>query len=370
MENNRITCYMIKKAILTGGGRATRLRPITTTINKHLIPLANKPMIFYAIEKVVEIGVREIAINLNPGEVELPKMVGNGERWGVKIHYFEQTGGPQGIAQVVSLARDFVGDEPFIFYLSDNIILTDLRSLLAKFEKEKLNCLLSFAKVDDPEHFGVPEFDSEGRLRRVLEKPTNPPCQLAQTGIYFYDQSFFKAFEHIKKSPRGEYEISDVNTWLIQNGYKVGWSKISGYWKDSGKPIDLLIANQMLLDQMAEESFCREGTIEEGAIVEGKVKIGRGSRVGAGVILKGPMMVGENCVLEDCRLGPYTTIGNGAEITSAEIEHSIIFDEVDIDCRIKIAGSIIGRNATIVSGHQTASPRHKMVIGDHTFIEI
>ncbi len=352
---------MLRKAILTGGGRATRLRPITTTLNKHLIPLANKPMIFYAIEKVAEVGAKEIAINLNPGETELPKVVGQGERWGVKIHYFEQTGGPQGIAHVVSLARDFVGKEPFIFYLSDNIILTGLRPFVDKFEKEKLNCLLSFAKVNDPERFGVPEFNREGRLRRVLEKPAKPPSNLAQTGIYFYDQSFFKAFKNIKKSPRGEYEISDVNTWLIENVYKVGWSEITGFWKDSGKPIDLLIANRLLLDQMAEELFCREGTIEEGAVLEGKVKIGRGSRVGTGVVLKGPVIIGENCVLDDCRIGPHAAIGNGAEIASVEIENSIIFDEVDIDGRIKISDSIIGRDAVI-----TVSPTEK-ALADRRF---
>ncbi len=361
---------MIRKAILTGGGHATRLRPITNTINKHLIPLANKPMIFHAIDKMVEAGIKEIFINVNPGEVELQKIVGDGGHWGIQIRYFEQTGGPQGIAHVVALAKDFVKNEPFIFYLSDNITLTGLQPLMEKFENEKLNCLLSFARVSDPERFGVAEFDSQGKLARVLEKPANPPSSFAQTGIYFYDKTFFEAYENIKKSARGEYEISDVNSWLIQNGYQVGWSEITGYWKDSGKPNDLLVANQMLLDSLREDFFTNQGTIELGARLEGKVKIGAGTKVGAKVLIRGPVIIGENCVLEDCSIGPHTTLGPGGEIYSAEIENAIIFENVDINCQIRITDSIVGKNATIVSGHQAPPQVHKLIIGDHTFIEM
>ncbi|MEK9183108.1 MAG: glucose-1-phosphate thymidylyltransferase [Patescibacteria group bacterium] len=361
---------MITKAILTGGGHATRLRPITTTINKHLIPLANKPMIFHVIDKVVEIGVKEIFINTNPGETELQKYVGDGGHWGIKIKYFEQTGGPQGIAHAVSLAREFIGDDPFIFYLSDNITLGSLQPLAEKFAKENLNCLLSFSKVDDPTRFGVGEFDANGKLTRVLEKPQNPPSDLAQTGIYFYDKFFFEAYSHIQKSARGEYEISDINTWLIQNNYKVGWSEITGYWKDSGKPNDLLIANQMLLDRMDKEHFTNHATVEKGARLEGNIKIGRGTRIGEKVLIRGPVIIGENCVLEDCYVGPCTTIGQGTEICGAEIEHSIIFENADINCSIRIVDSIIGKNASILTGHQAPPQGHKMVLGDHTFIEI
>ncbi|MBI5731743.1 MAG: glucose-1-phosphate thymidylyltransferase [Candidatus Magasanikbacteria bacterium] len=361
---------MIKKAILTGGGHATRLRPITTTINKHLIPLANKPMIFHAIEKAVGIGVKEIFINVNPGETELQKYVGDGGHWGIAIKYFEQTGGPQGIAHVVSLARDFVEDDPFIFYLSDNIVFGSLKPLAEKFAQENLNCLLSFARVPDPERFGVGEFDAVGKLLRVLEKPVNPPSDLAQTGIYFYDKTFFEAFKHIQKGARGEYEISDINTWLLQNGYKVGWSEVTGYWKDSGKPNDLLIANQLLLDDLPAGHFTNNAVIEKGARIEGNVKIGHGTKIGPKVLIRGPVIIGENCVLEDCYIGPYTTISQGTEIYSAEVEHAIIFENVDINCSIRIVDSIIGKNASIVSGHAAPPAGHKMILGDNTFIEI
>ena len=170
---------MIKKAILTGGGHATRLRPITTTINKHLIPLANKPMIFHAIEKVVKAGITNIYINTNPGETELQKVVGDGSRWNVNITYFEQDGGPQGIAHVVKVAQKYIGDDPFMFYLSDNIILNDINSLVDKFEKQKNDCMLALSKVNDPTRFGVPYFDEDGKLIKIVEKPIDPQNDFA-----------------------------------------------------------------------------------------------------------------------------------------------------------------------------------------------
>ncbi|HBW73990.1 MAG TPA: glucose-1-phosphate thymidylyltransferase [Candidatus Magasanikbacteria bacterium] len=370
MEIDSFDFMVVKKAILTGGGHATRLRPITTTINKHLIPLANKPMIFYAIEKVVEVGVREIAINVNPGETELQKYVGDGGHWGVNIRYFEQTGGPQGIAHVVSCARDFLGDDPFIFFLSDNIILGSLKEMADKFTRGGYSACLAFAEVPDPERFGVPEFDESGNLKRVVEKPTHPACNMAQTGIYFYDKHFFDAFSNIKKSDRGEYEISDINTWLLENGFKVGWEKVKSWWKDTGKPIDLITANQLLLDQLNDADFQNNAVIEQGARIEGKVSMGHGTRVGPKVVIRGPVIIGENCVLEDCIIGPYATIGAGTEVYSAEIEHSIIFDNVDINCPLRILDSIIGKNATIISGHQIPQGGHKMLLGDNTSIEM
>ncbi|MBI5229771.1 MAG: glucose-1-phosphate thymidylyltransferase [Candidatus Magasanikbacteria bacterium] len=361
---------VVKKAILTGGGHATRLRPITTTINKHLIPLVGKPMIFHAIEKVIEVGVREIAINVNPGETELQKYVGDGGHWGITICYFEQIGGPQGIAHVVSCARDFVGADPFIFYLSDNIILGSLKAMAEKFTHGGYSACLAFAEVPDPERFGVPEFDEQGALRRVVEKPTHPVCNLAQTGIYFYDTHFFDAFSNIKKSSRGDYEISDINTWLLENGDKVGWEKVNGWWKDTGTPIDLIIANQLLLDQLVGSHFQNNGTRAEGARVEGKVSIGHGTRVGSHVIIQGPVIIGENCVLENCRIGPYATIGAGTEVYGAEIERSIVFENVNINCLLRIFDSIIGKNTTIISGHHVPQGGRKMLLGDNTFIEM
>ena len=357
------------KAIITGGGRATRLRPITWTINKHLIPIANKPMIFYAIEKVRDAGIKEIAINTNPGDNELINVIGDGSRWGVKIHYFEQKGGPLGIANVVWQARDFVGNEPFLFYLGDNIILSPIKKFIEKFEREKLNCLLSLAKVRDPQRFGVPEI-RDGKIIRVEEKPQEPKSNFAVSGVYFYDKSFFEAYKHIVPSQRGEYEISDIHTWLINNNYKVGYEEITGWWKDTGKAEDLLEANQLILDNLSEEECKQECELEEDVIIQGRVRVGINTKIGPGVIIRGPVVIGENCVIKNSHIGPYTSIGNGVEIYNSEIEYSVIFDNVDIHCNARIIDSLIGKNALILDSHKSLPNGHKLIVGDNATVEL
>lgn len=342
----------ITKAILTGGGRATRLRPITTTINKHLIPLAGKPMIFHAIEKVVEAGVKEIFINTNPGDEQMEKVIGNGERWGITIKFFEQSGGPQGIAHVVKCAEKFIGSDPFMFYLSDNIILGGLKPLVQKFEAEDLDCLLTLSKVPDPERFGVPKFEN-GKLVDVFEKPTRPPSDFAVTGIYLYNSNFFKAFNHIEKSARGEYEISDIHSYFLKNNFKVGYEEITGWWKDTGKPNDLLLANQLLLDQLDHEV---------------KIQSGHGTVIKDNVELIGPVLIGDNCVLENCKIGPYVTIGNNSMVKSMTIKDSIIFNDVELTAPIKLTNSIIGDKARIVK-HDIVDYHH-MILGDQTVVEV
>lgn len=356
------------KALITAGGRATRLRPITYTINKHLIPLANKPMVFYAIEKIAAVGVKEIGISMNPGETELQKAVGDGSRWGVKITYIEQAGGPLGIAHVVENAKSFLGDEPFIFYLGDNIILGSIRRFVEKFEREKLNCVLALSKVRDPQRFGVPEI-KDGRIVRVDEKPSEPKSDYAVTGIYIYDKNFFEAFSHIKPSQRGEYEISDIHTWLIENGKAVGYEEITGWWKDTGKPEDLLEGNQLLLNEMAEAS--REGAeIDASAVLQGKVAVGKGTVIGPRCLIRGPVAIGAGCKIENSYIGPYTSIGNEVEVYNTEIEHSVVFDYVDINCSTRIVDSLIGMNATVTSAHATLPLGHKLVVGDNAIVEI
>ena len=190
------------KALITAGGHGTRLRPITYTTNKHLVPIANKPMIFYALEKMSKAGITEIAIVINPGDKIFPEKVGNGSKWGLNITYIEQPGGPLGIGHVVKIAEDFIGKDSFIFYLGDNIILNDIKPFVEKFEKEKLNCLLALSKVKDPQRFGVPEIVN-GRIIKVEEKPQNPKSDFAVTGIYVYDRHIFEAVNSIKPSARG-----------------------------------------------------------------------------------------------------------------------------------------------------------------------
>lgn len=344
----------IKKAILTGGGRATRLRPITSTMNKHLIPLANKPMIFHAIQKVVEAGVEEIFINTNPGETDLPKIIGDGSRWGVKIKFFEQTGGPQGIAHVVKLAEKFIGSDPFMFYLSDNVILGSLRGMLEEFTARDYSAMLALSEVPNAKHFGVPYFDAEGKLIDVIEKPENPPNNFAVTGIYLYGpEVFFKAFDNIVKSERGEYEISSIHSYLLKNNHKVGHKVITGWWKDTGQPDDLIIANRLLMDEMTS----------------GKSKIGVGTTVGENVKIIDPVIIGENCTLENCTIGPHVTIGSGSILKGGvQISNSIILNNCHLDIAEKIVDSIVGEKVKIVKKHP--EHHHRMIVGDQTVIEM
>lgn len=357
----------VKKAILTGGGRATRLRPITTTINKHLIPLAGKPMIVHAIEKVIEAGIEEIFISTNPGETQIQDTVGNGEKWGISITYFEQIGGPQGIAHVVKCAEKFIGTDPFMFYLSDNIILGSLVPLVKKFESENLDCLLTLSKVPDPERFGVPEFNSEGILVDVVEKPVRPSSNFAVTGIYIYNQNFFKAFDHIEKSDRGEYEISSIHSYFLKNGYKVGHQEITGWWKDTGKPYDLISANQLLLDLIPRDQFTHSLVKNVEVTMEDKVQLGEGTMLGKNVVIRGPVIVGRNCSLENCVVGPYVTIGDESVIKRIDIKESIIFGKCKIDVPIKISQSIIGDQAQLVKNEQV--DYHRLILGDFSVIE-
>ena len=355
----------IKKAILTGGGRATRLRPITLTINKHLIPLANKPMIFHAIEKAVEAGIEEIFINTNPGETQLQKSIGNGERWGISIKYFEQTGGPQGIAHVVKCAEEFIGHDPFMFYLSDNIILGSIQPFFEHFEKNNLDCLLAFAKVPDPERFGVPVFDAQGELVEILEKPSKAPNNFAQTGIYLYGPDvFFKAFEHAQKSQRGEYEISDVHTYLLKNGFQVGWREVTGYWKDTGKPEDLLLTNKLLMDELGTANFTRRGTSNNQTTVKGKVDVGDGATL-TNVQLEGPVIIGENCHLENCVIGPYVTIGSNTSVKDSTITDSLIFGNCTLE-GVKLKQSIIGEQARLIKKENGFD---RVLLSDYTVVE-
>lgn len=359
----------IRKAILTGGGRATRLQPITTTINKHLLPLANKPMIFHAIEKVVEAGVTEIFINTNPGETELQRFIGDGGHWGISITFFEQTGGPQGIAHVVNEAEKFIGGEPFMFYLSDNVLLGDLSGLFNEFHKEQYDCMLAFSTVPDPERFGMPVFNERQELIDVIEKPTNPTNNFAVTGIYLYGSDvFFDAFDHIEKSPRGEYEISSIHSHFLKQGKKVGYTEITGWWKDTGKVDDLLIANQLLLDKTEKDYFVYSPEVVKDAVISGDVHIGNGTQIGKNVILTGPVIIAENVFLENCAIGPYVTIGSGSEIRDARIDDSIILDNAIITADMHISHSIVGKHVRLTKKNTEGG--RSMIIGDKTIVEL
>lgn len=359
------------KAIIAAGGRGTRIRPITWTMNKHLIPLANKPMIVHAIEKVKSAGITDVILNVNPGDTEMSDALGDGSRYGVNLSYLEQQGGARGVAHVVKNAQQAIGDGPFLFYLGDNIVLGDLDRFVRRFTEEQLNCMLAFSRVKDPQRFGVPKFCADGSLECILEKPAEPPSDYAVTGIYIYDAQFFDAFDAIQPSERGEYEISDINTWYIKNGKKVGWEEITGWWKDTGKPEDLLEGNALIMDEMKRDRFHVAGTVDPSARLQGLVHIGANTVVGPNALIRGPVVIGDNCKINNAYIGPYTSIGNDVTIEGAEIEHSIILEGSTVSTSERLVDSILGHQTTIVSAVGSLPPSgHRLVVGDNSVVEL
>jgi glucose-1-phosphate thymidylyltransferase len=352
------------KALIASGGRGTRLRPITHTQNKHLIPIANKPILHYAIEAAVGAGIRDIAIVHNADSDEVPTAIGDGSRWGARITYIPQLT-PGGLSQVVALSEKFMGKDKFIFYLGDNMVVGGIKRFVDEFEKSGANCFLTLAKVKDPERFGVPEI-KDGRIVSVEEKPKHPKSSYAVSGIYLYDSCIFEAVKAIKPSDRGELEISDAHQYLIDKGYKVGYAEITGWWKDTGKPSDLLEANRLVLDNITPAIH---GTVDNQSTISGKVVIDKGAKI-INSVVRGPAIIGENCVIEDSYVGPFTAIGNKTVIKKSEIEYSIVLR----DCRIlsvgiRLEGSILGNDVEVVEG--SGKPRvHRFMIGDQSRVEV
>jgi glucose-1-phosphate thymidylyltransferase len=352
------------KALIASGGRGTRLRPITHTRNKHLIPIANKPILHYAIEAAADAGIREIGIVVNADSNEVPDAIGDGSRWGVKITYIPQAS-PGGLAQVVALSEPFIGTDRFIFYLGDNMVVGGVKRFIEEFEKSRCNCFLTLAKVKDPERFGVPEI-RDGKIISVEEKPVHPRSSYAVAGIYLYDSCIFEAVKSIAPSARGELEISDAHQYLIRKGMNVGYAEITGWWKDTGKPTDLLEANRLVLDNITPAV---RGDIDERSSVAGKVVIEKGARI-VNSVIRGPAIIGEGCRIEDSYVGPFSSIGNNTTLKGSEVEYSIILRDCRIaDVRIRLEGSILGNDVEIVEA--TGKPRvHRFMIGDQSRVEL
>lgn len=357
------------KALITSGGKGTRLRPITHTSNKHLIPIANKPMIHFAIEAVLEAGIKDVGIVYNPdtGD-EIKKALGDGSQWGMRFTYILQEA-PLGLAHVVKVSQDFLGNEPFVFYLGDNVVVGGIKRFIDDFKREGSNCHLVLSRVHDPERFGVPEI-KDGKIVRVEEKPSNPKSQYAVTGIYIYDSKIFEAVNNIKPSPRGELEISDAHDYLINNGYKVCYSEITGWWKDTGKPEDLLEANRLTLDRIiGDHESIINGKVDDSSDIAGKVIIENGAQIIRSSI-RGPVIIGENTVIEDSYIGPFTSIYYGCQIKNSEVEYSIILEKCRIvDADIRIERSLLGREAEIIKC-KTKPRTQKFIIGDQSIVEL
>jgi len=357
------------KALITSGGKGTRLRPLTDTSNKHLIPIANKPMIHYGLESLTKAGINEIGIVINPetGD-EIKKALGDGDKWRAKFTYIRQDA-PLGLAHVIKVSKDFLKESPFVFYLGDNVLLGGIRRFIDEFVKNKNNCQLVLAKVKDPQRFGVAKVNG-GRVIRVEEKPKSPFSSFAVTGIYIYDQSIFEAVNKITPSARGELEISDAHQYLITNGYQVGFCEVTGWWKDTGKPEDLLEANSLILDNLIQDGEPKiMGEVDSFSDIAGKVIIEKGAEIKNSVI-RGPAIIGKKTIIENSYIGPFTSIYYGCLIKNSEVEYSIILENCDvIDSEVRIKRGLLGREVRIYKNHVEPST-HRFIIGDQSTLEL
>ncbi|MDZ7263311.1 MAG: glucose-1-phosphate thymidylyltransferase [candidate division KSB1 bacterium] len=352
------------KALITSGGKGTRLRPLTHTQNKHLIPIANKPILHYAIETVTQAGISEVGIVTNSDCSEVPDAIGDGSRWGVKITYIPQEA-PLGLAHVVKIAEDFIGKDPFIFYLGDNMVVGGVKRFIEEFQRDHVNCFLTLSKVKDPERFGVPEIKNN-RIVSIEEKPKHPKSKYAVAGIYIYDHHIFEAVNNIQPSARGELEISDAHQYLIDHGYQIGYSEITGWWKDTGKPIDLLEANRLVLEHQEARI---DGVLDKTSYLAGNVIVEKGATIKNSQI-RGPAIIGSDTIIENSYIGPFTSIHNNCYIRNSEIEFSIVLTNCQIlDIGGRIESSLLGTDVQIIK--VTSKPiSHRFIIGDQSRIEL
>lgn len=352
------------KGLILSGGKGTRLRPITHTSAKQLVPVANKPVLFYGIEAMAAAGIEEVGIIIAPetgGEIR--EVAGDGSAFGVRITYIEQDE-PLGLAHAVLTAADFLGDSPFVMYLGDNLLRDGIVDLVETFRTERPDALILLTPVPDPEHYGVAEL-ADGRVARLVEKPKDPESDLALVGVYMFTPSILDAARAIEPSARGELEITDAIQWLVDGGRRVDPHVVHGWWKDTGQVQDMLEANRLILDDIAER---HDGEVVDSR-VEGRVCIEAGARLERATV-RGPAIIGAGARVVDAYIGPYTAIGDDVSIRNAELEHSIVLagsSICDLDSRVE--ASLIGRNVKIGRG-PTIPRAYRFVIGDNAEISI
>jgi glucose-1-phosphate thymidylyltransferase len=352
------------KGLILSGGKGTRLRPITHTSAKQLVPVANKPVLFYGLEAMAEAGIRDVGIIIAPetgGEIR--EAVGDGSRFGLSIEYIEQDA-PLGLAHAVLTAEPFLGPTPFVMYLGDNLLRDGISALVDTFRSEEPDALILLTPVPDPEHYGVAEL-SNGRVTRLVEKPSEPSTDLALVGVYMFTPAVFDAARSIEPSGRGELEITDAIQTLVDRGLRVDPHIVHGWWKDTGQVEDMLEANRLILDDLEERM---DGELVESR-VEGRVVIEQGARLERSTV-RGPAIVGRGSQVTDAYIGPYTAIGDDVRIRSAELEHSIVLSGSVIgDLEYRIEASLIGRNVRI--GRGPALPKaYRFVVGDNADVQI
>jgi glucose-1-phosphate thymidylyltransferase len=360
---NLISLTILMKGIILHGGAGTRLRPITHTGPKQLIPIGNKPMSQYALEYLTNSGINEIAIILGaiyPEKVR--EYYGDGSRFNCNITYIDQ-GKPLGIAHAIHLAKDFVGKDKFVVILGDNLIGDSISSFTKKFENSDYDAYLLFSETTHPWDFGIAKFSEDGRLIGLIEKPKNPPSNYAITGIYYFNEKIFDHIKNLKPSWRGELEITEAIQSLLDSGGKIGYDIIRGWWKDTGTVDDILAANRLVLDKIENNMELRN--------IQGKVVIGKNVRISEDSKIRGPAIIGDNTeITEGAFIGPYSSIGENCKIKKASIENSIVMKNSVIDTDNMIVDSIIGEGSTILNANSLKPKGLRLIIGENSKINI
>ena len=354
------------KGVILHGGHGTRLRPLTHTGPKQLLPIANKPMSEYCLEALKNTGISEIAIIIGGiAANKVQEYYGDGKNFGVNITYVNQEE-PRGIAHAINLCKDFVDDEKFIVFLGDNIIKKDISDYAREFEKSEFDACILLCEVDNPSQFGIAELNSDGSIKKIMEKPKEPPTNLAVTGIYFLTPKIFDIISRLKPSWRNELEITDALQMLLEEGNKIGYYTITDYWKDTGTPNDIIHANKVILEDMIP--YCK-GILEKNVKIDGNVMIGENSIIKSGTKINGPVIIGKNCVIgPNTVVGKNTSIGDNSQIAECQIEDSIIMSGCKIKVNIKIKNSIIAFNSEI--NNETEQGKKIFLLGEGTKISL
>ncbi len=352
------------KGLILSGGKGTRLRPLTFTQAKQLVPVANKPVLFYGIEALKDAGIKEIGIVVGDTKEEIQDAVGDGSRWGIGISYIEQEA-PLGLAHAVKISEDFLRKETFVMYLGDNILKSGIISLVEEFKEKKPNSLILLTEVPNPQMFGVAELKN-GKVVKLVEKPKKPMSNLALVGVYMFDYHIFEAVNAIKPSWRNELEITDAIQYLVDNGYEVHPHLVTGWWKDTGKIEDILDANRLILESINGDI---RGKVDKTSEINGQVIVEEGVVV-QNSIIRGPVIIGAESEIIDSYIGPFTSIQKKCRIIQTEIEHSIILEGSEIrEVGSRIDESLIGREVKIYKCPPKPSA-YRFMVGDKSEIGI
>jgi glucose-1-phosphate thymidylyltransferase len=352
------------KALVLSGGAGTRLRPITHTSAKQLVPVANKPVLFYGLEAIAEAGISEVGIVVGDTADEIREAVGDGSRFGIQVTYIPQEA-PLGLAHAVLIAQDFLGDDDFVMYLGDNFIVGGITGLVEGFRAERPDAQILLTKVPNPTSFGVAELDGDGRVVGLEEKPKQPKSDLALVGVYLFTPAIHEAVRSIEPSWRGELEITHAIQWLIDEKRDVRSTTISGYWKDTGNVTDMLEVNRSVLETVEPVN---EGTVDEGSEIIGRVRIEAGARV-SGSRIVGPAIIGAGTVVNDAYVGPFTSVSEDCRIEDSEIEYSIVLRGSSVTGVRRVEASLIGRDVEVTPAPRNPSA-HRLVLGDHSKVQI